>query len=398
MRILLVCVISLCLFSTDAFGVFPQRIIGSSIDRTVPPPPSGLCSTGTFTMANNGTLVLTDNTTSMELGLGSLENSYAGIAYLDTRTITNDTRQTLISMSSFAITTSSLINTVNVPDASTLNMASHYNVYTSYWTVVGRQSVGVTCGGSVCMHIRTYTSSTIIADVITSQASTTSPQVGPFIDSVNTYVLSNTGGGQNLAKLSTAAYTDVDTVFVLDSGVGGAAGLAGDETYIYAPQSIFARILRWPKNSISSGATTFSPGLTAGTLQVPTSDTNGFFYIPARSAGASANVVYRIRTSDMTIQGQINLGNTQFLGKVLVDDVNNKLYIMISSGDTQNQIVRVNRTTLATEATYSGISQTNGPNLNFAQIDIPHQQIYVPINGTGGVERSKIERVSLCVF
>jgi hypothetical protein len=132
-------------------------------------------------------------------------------------------------------------------------------------------------------------------------------------------------------------------------------------------------------------------------LQALTADPSvGFLYQPSRGTGATSNFVYRVRTSNMTIADTLVLGISQFMGKVLVDSVNDKLYVISNSGATTNQIVRLNRTTFASEATFNGGSSANGIIASQAQIDVPHQKIYVPITGTGGGGVAKVEKVNLC--
>lgn len=366
-------------------------VVGANVDMSVPPAPNGVCMSGTFAMSNVATMSLVDVTTFVELGLGSLENFYDGFAYVDTRTLAQDTRQSKIDMNAFTNLSNELINIVNVPDASTLNRASHYNTFTSSWVVVGRENVGVSCGGSTCVHVRTYSGGTETSDIVTSAQSGSGPEFGASFDEDFTYISYADGGGSTLGKFDSNTYTVFDTSSI---GANGLSGNVNDSTYVYGVVSATAVIKRWLKTNLSAGATDFTPGLSAGTPQIPSYDTNGYIYVPARSAGASVNVIYRVRTSDMTIQGQITLGNTQFVGKVLIDEVNNKLYVVISSGTTQIQLVRANRTTLAVEETYSGISNANGPNMPFVQLDVYHQKIYVAQNGNGGVAR--IEKVNLC--
>lgn len=389
---ILVIVLIMCVTGTSSYaGV--QNIIGASLDGTTLPPPTGACTA--FNMTSDGSLLLSENTETIQMGLGITENSNAGFAYVNTRTAGSDTKQYKIDMESYSIVSSSLINTADVPDDSTNNRGSIYNPFNSAWTVLGRQ-VTAPCNISSCLHIREYIGG-ILSDDITPPGITlaSGTEYGSTYDGSDIYVVYPvTGGvGPTLGRFSVPGYSLVGSVLV--DAVNSVSGLANDSLYVYGAQPATGNIKRWLKSNVAAGATNFTPGISAGVSQTITYDgTTGHLYVPTRSGGLSSNVVYQIRVSDMTITGQVNLGNSQFMGKVLLDTVNNKLYIVVDSGGTSNQVVRVNKSTLVVEATFNGISTSDGPVYQFAEIDVLHQKIYVPMGNLGAVAR--IERVNLC--
>jgi len=380
----------LMVLSASSHAVTISKIVGVSIDGTPPPPPSGLCPVP-LNMTNVGILPLAEEASHIQMGIGPLENAGVGFAYATVRTATFDTKQYVINMGTFAVAGTTNINISDNPDNTNTLNASHYNAFEQKWTVIG-QKLSAPC--TSCLHFRTYSNGNILVDdALPGPTTNSGADFNPTVDSDNVYVLYATSGGQRLGKFETTGYSTVDTVLV--SAVDGSQGLANDATFVYGSFNAASSVKRWLKSNIAAGATDFTPGFVAGTLQGLTYDTNGNLYVPARSAGLSANVVYKVRTSDMTIVGQLNLGNSQFLGKVLVDTVNDKLYVFVSSGSTNLQLLRVNRNTLAVEQTFNGSSATNGPRLEFSQIDVLHQTAYVLFNGAGG-EVAKIQKISLC--
>lgn len=344
----------------------------------------GLCSI--FLMQSRGILNLSEQTTFQQLGIAQAENSGNGNGYFTARTATFDTRQYRINLQTFTITDVNQINTADFPDASNTLNGSFYNNNTSRWVSVGR----TVCGGPSCVHVRTYANNAIDQDVVTAANvnSTTGPE--STYDLSNVYIQYSTSGGQRIGRFNSGSY-----VLQESDDVNGGAGLQGlvmDNNFVYGV-STPSTIKRWSKNNLAVGETDFTPGFATNSIQVPAISSDGFIYVPGRSLGASPNILYRVRTSDMTITGSTSFANNQFLDQVFVDEFNDKLYVTFSTG-TDQQITRVNRSGMFIEATFVGSTSTNGPTQGQSRLDVAHQMMYLTFNG--GASTSKIQKVSLC--
>ena len=386
------------------FAVGVSGILGIAVDGPVGAP-SGVCGTS-FSMTSDGFFSTGEDTTIMSVGLGTLENSNAGLMYVTTGN--SGTGVTLL----YKVDMPSLTQlggtvTVNAapnnPDAAGSLTANYYDTNTGKFTVIGN-TTATTCnaGTQTCFHIRTYSGGALSVDVTTTQAldnGAPAPTAQPTFDASGNYwyIYRITPAGTQVLAQFNSSFTFVrQGTVTATSNFGQGAG--NDDTFVYVTQDIGPSIIRYAKSDISAGSITFSPGFAGGnSLQALTADPSvGFLYQPSRGTGATSNFVYRVRTSNMTIADTLVLGISQFMGKVLVDSVNDKLYVISNSGATTNQIVRLNRTTFASEATFNGGSSANGIVASQAQIDVPHQKIYVPITGTGGGGVAKVEKVNLC--
>jgi hypothetical protein len=384
LQLLLLCSV---LIYTISDAAAPARIVGASVEGPIPPS-TGICS-GTITMTDGGTLTLPDTTTIVQMGIGSAE----GFGYADTEFVaTFTTNQHKINLSTFAIDSSAVINTGNNPDASGTLKASHYNTENGGWVVIGRCFTFPTppCTDSF-IHFRKYIGGTLTTDVMTAITTNSGSEFGPTFDSTFTYILYTSGGIQQIGKFNSSTFAFLDFADV-SPGSGSSTGLTNDTSFVYASAPATFRILRYDKSNFAT-VVGFTPGF-AGSIQQPTFD-NGNLYVPSQGSGVTANIVYRQSTSNLNvITDQVNLGASEFVGKVLVDSVNNKLYVAVNSGSTQVEVVRLNRTTLAVEQTFSGIFGANGVNLPYSSIDVVHQKIYMVLNGDGGA--AKIQRISMC--
>jgi hypothetical protein len=389
MRLILstLCLIFLFLASSHAAVT---KIVGANVDASVPRPPDGICRQS-FNMTSVGIVIVPDQSTQQQIGLAPAEASYDGFVYFTTRTAASNTNQYQIAMTTLAVQSTLVTNTADNPDFTNTLDASHYNTFIGKWVSIGHEPVAP-CNITNCVHFRSYTLNVLATDASTGAQSTGSTGRSSTYDSTHTYIqYSGPGGPVRLGKFTSGNFLFIDSDQV---GAGTQmGGIVNDGSFVYGTATPLT-IKRWSKANISGGETDFTPGFTTNSIQIPSMSSDGFIYVPGQSAGASPNLIYRVRASDMTITGTGTLGNAQFITQVLIDEINNKLYAIFSTGPDQ-QITRFDRSTLASEATFVGTSTPNGPTLGQAQIDVPHQAIYMAFNASPGVD-SRIQKVSLC--
>jgi hypothetical protein len=396
--VVIVCVGEVC--TSDAI-----MTVGSSVDNTPPVAPTGLCS-GSFTMSSQGFFSTATDSSQITVGIGALENLYEGKGYVilgDTGALTTQLYQ--FNLNSLVQDTVVTIDTnPSVPDSvSSHSKSSYYDTNAGKMVVVGN-TTALSCTGSTqgCVHLRQYSGVTLGVDNVTASGTdnvSPAPSFGSTFDLTRIWIPYRVTpiGTQLLGEYSGFLLSTTATLTATSNYING---VSNDSTYVYATQMVGPSIIRLPKSNINVGATTFSPGFAASAttiLQPPYVDeSGGWLYIGAQSKGVVANFMYRVQLSTMTIIDTITLGVTQLVGKALIDTVNNKVYLVINSGGTTNQIIRVERTGFTSEATFNGGASANGINIDGAQIDVIHQKIYVPINGTGGGGVAKVEKVNLC--
>lgn len=396
--IMLVCIGDVC--TSDAV-----MTKGATIDNIPPVAPTGLCS-GSFTMSSEGFFSTATDSSEITVGIGALESSFSGKGYVVLGNAAALTTQLykfdLVSLVQDAVVT--IDTNPNNPDLITSHsQSSYYDTNASKMTVVGN-TTALSCTGSTqgCVHIRQYTGVTLGTDSVTASGTentSPSPAFGATFDSTRVWIPYRvTPAGTQLLGEYTGFTLSRTATLTATSNYSN--GLSNDTTYVYVAQQVGPSIIRLPKSNISVGASTFSPGFAASAttiLQAPYVDESaGWLYIGAQSKGVASNFVYRVRLSNMAIVDTLTLGVAALVGKVLIDNVNNKLYVVIASSGTAVQIVRLDRTTFASEATFNGGSSAGGLNVDGAQIDVYHQRIYVPIKGTGGGGVAKVEKVRLC--
>lgn len=371
----LVLLLVLCAISSVAYAA--RSIIGVQSYAV------GLCSN--FNMVSAGILNVVEQTTRQELGTAPAENAGNGAVYFQVRTPTFDTKLYYIDAATFTISTTNQINTADAPDDSNGLGGSQYNPNILRWISAGRFTAGSQG------HFRTYNANVI--DVDSGPGTAMNAGTGPAAtsDVTQMYMQYSTAGGPRVGRWDSTTFT-LQESDLIDGGIG-LTGLALDGNFLYGAASP-TTIKRWTKTNIAGSETNFVPGFATASIRVPSISSDGYMFVPGRSAGLSPNILYRVRLSDMTITGQTNFGNTQFLDQVLIDEFNDKLYVTFSNGNDQ-QIRRINRSTMVAEQTFVGTSTLNGPTQGQTRIDIPHQAIYIPFNG-GGVDTSKVQKVTLC--
>lgn len=385
----------------------PKKIVGATAYQ-VTDLPSGVCESGVFTMTSAGFFSTAVDTTQVTLGIGPTENNNSGYVYVLVGNVGANTSQIVqVDMNTLVQSSSGNVDiAVNNPDTvSSHTLSSYYDTNVRRMTVLGN-TTATTCTGSTqsCIHIRQYNQVTNVVDSVTASGTENAapaPAFGSTFDNSGRVWIPyrvTPAGSQLLGEYSGFILSKTVTMV---TGSNYMNGLGNDSTYIYASQAVGPQINRFLKSDITAGFSGFSPGFAASAtntlVPLTVDESAGWLYQPSRGNGASSNFVYRVPIATMTtINSTLTLGVSQFVGKVLVDDVNNKLYVVINSGATTNQIVRLNRTTFASEATFNGGTSANGVVFIGAQIDVPHQKIYVPIAGTGAGGVARVEKVNLC--
>lgn len=376
------------------------KVVGGMTSTEPERAPSGLCA-GSFTMTSAGVLNYTESSSITFFDTAPLENSYEGFGY---HLINNPTESInnlyKINLTALTVAGVTVTDTANNPDPGNSQQASHYNTFTKKWVQTARTQsplygTDFTCnlGGALnCLHIRTYSTGTISGDVLPAIGTQVDSGVVRYtFDSTHTYISYVQGGGTPgtfLGKFLTASsYTFVTSVLT-DAAVQF-VGITNDTNYIYAT---FAPnvIRRYLKTNIGAGPTSFTPGIANINDIIYDSGTNKLYVV---SSGGGINTIYRVNASTMAIDGTLSLGASEFPSNVLIDQVNNKLYIAIRGNGLVGNLNRVNRTTFLQEAAFGTISTANGP-AKFT-IDVPHQKAYIAFQGGGG-DVVKLQKVNLC--
>jgi hypothetical protein len=394
-KILSSIILALFFITNISYATFPSSIVGSNVDNTPSPLPTGFCA-GTLTMTNGGVFTGAIPSTTMHLGAAPAENPNYGGVYVNVRSIDQFSEtQYFVRQSDMTLISTVVINAASSPDQPGFsgNGAAFYNLDSTRWVEIGRRLV------DQGYHIRQYFNNGLTLDAPTSIILTAGLSVYPAYSSstfwaIVTKTLDTTPAGLTLLQSSGGSITD--QVFI--PGGGSFAGLAVDDTFVYATQVSGSQIYKWLRSNIAAGlAGTAAPAWGAGTtIQIPTADPAlGVLYVPMRGNGITDNVVFRVRTSDLTITGSIALGVANFLGRVYVDSVNDRLYVTTSAGGgNAARVFRLNRTTLAIQQTFTGTTtSTEGPSEAQGSIDVPHQKLFVPLPDT---TLAKAQKVNLC--
>lgn len=385
------CIVLLFIIYTTSSDAAITTIVGANVDAGIRPP-TGVCTA--FNMTNAGILTMPDgggSPSTQQFDIGVLEDSYDGVGYYSIRDGAGNTRVYKVFLSTLSISNNNQINTVNNPDAANVLEGSYYNTLTGRFVSVGRMIVAP-CAAPNCMHFRTYVDNTLESDSTTTIIDMTAGADSPTFDGDGTYLQYSVTTGSRIVNVSPAFIAGAsDTLAVGDT----VRGLTVDSTFLYGATFAAGGIIkRWDKSNIAAGETNFTPGITTPLIQFPVYDSfNGSLYVAGRSTGVSQNIMYKIRTSDMTIVGSTVFANNQLLDKILIDPVNDKLYVVFETGGNGN-ITRVNRSTLVIEQTFNGTGTANGLTDGQSRIDVITQTAYLPFNGNGG--GAQLQKVSLC--
>jgi hypothetical protein len=281
-----------------------------------------------------------------------------------------------------------------LPDAANSQASSHYNSGTLRYVNIGRLTAAP-CNITSCLHIRTYNNMVVDHDVSFAGVLVSGGTFGvAAYDSTYTWFQWNDATGFRIGRFETATYNIAQNVLV-DAGAGAPA-LTVDGSYVYGTFGM-NNIIQWARTDLTLRNTYVTPFLGLNSLSHIVYDSGvGALWVSAKSNGASANVVYKVSTTNPAgpVLAQINLANNQFIDKVLIDNASNKLYLIINLGTTL-QVIRVNRTTLAIEQTFTGHNTAGGPNAPTASIDTTFQRIMVPFAGGGG-SQTAVQLINLC--
>ena len=380
--ILLICIGEV--YSSEAV----VRVVGATADNAPPPVLTGLC-TGTFTMSQVGVLSFTETSSLLVHDVAPSQQNYDGFGYIVINNGAGTETAYVYSLDTFAVTTSAPLNVANVPDSANTFGGSHYNSFTDLWTVLGNKPTG---GGCLltngCVHIRGYASGSVTAlsDIITGTNITGSTFAKAQVDTIFTYVAVENLAVRRLHQLTTATGASVQDV----SQNSSYELRTQDATYLYAGEGTVVRYTE-KTNFINSATFTFvSAGGGVGGLAV----NDGFIYVGVSSDSIQANRLHKINLTGFGTTATLLFGATEFIQNVLLDSVNQKLYVILNVAGT-TRIKRVDIATFTVEQTYNGIVGSNGPRGIYVSIDVPHQKIFAPSSGGGGFV-TKIEKINLC--
>ena len=383
-------VVALLIVSTSLiYAAVPNKIVGGNVDNTPLPLPSGLCN-GTINITNGGVYTAAIPSTSLWSGAAPSENPNYGGVYLAARAIDGFSRtQYFINQNGLTTLSTTVTDIASSPDQVLFSGpgSSFYNLDSSRWTVLGRRLT------DAALHIRQYVNA-LTLDAPTSIILTAGPSTHTAYSGQLFWLQYSIAAGLTLGEFDGG----VNTKSVFIPGGGSFRGLAVDDTFVYATQVSGSQIYKWARTDITAGlAGTAAPAWGAGTtIGIPTADVAlGVLYIPLIGNGITDNVVFRVRTSDLTITGSRSMGVANFLGKVFVDTANNKLYVASSpGGGNAARLFRLNRTTLVIEQSFvATVTTSDGPASDQSSFDINHQTLFVPLPDT---TLAKMQKFNLC--
>lgn len=392
-RCILTYLLIILIVPINIFAAAPSKIVGANIDNSPAVLPSGVCA-GTITLTDGGVFDTGGlASVSMSVGAAPRESPNYGGVYADFTVLGTGTWQYTLLQNPFVLNTNILINAGNAPDSPALSngAAFYYNFDTSRWVAAGRRTV------DGALHIREYLDGGLTLDGFPGPilAGGTGVVVEPAYSNDRSWHILTVAAGLTLFEL----LNEVSVASVFIPGGGSYSGIVLDDNFIYATQQSGNQIYRWSRADITTGVSSVGPGYpSGGTFIEPMTADNalGVLYVPLRGNGITDNVLYRVRTSDMTVTGFIALGVGNFIGKTYVDTANNKLYVLTSAGGTNPaHVVRLNRTTLAIEQSFNGTTTTSeGPTTSGQSgFDMYHQKIYI---GMPDVTSAKVQKVSTC--
>lgn len=344
------------------------RVVGASggCDTTAIgciPRPSGIC-TGTLTMTDGGTIATgIDLNNMVAFKAGQDENLYAGVGYLYGNNGkfggTVNTRVIPISLSSIppVVTGNAITSTNGVPDATNASNGYIYDparAQTGGFIQFGTKADAPCTGGAVnCLHLRSYKNATTQLDIAYTGVVTASGFYEAYLASDrSTWVAYiDKAGGSSVVKLN-SSFSVIGTI---PNTMQQYYGFADDGVYVYALAttggSYFIR--RMP----IGGLTTTDFNVFGTNVSNVIAHVNGFLYV------GQSGLIRRVRTSDMTITGTLNLtaGDGVLQYGMFYDVPNDRLYATASQG-TSITMYRINLTSFTVEQTFSrGLGSSSGP-------------------------------------
>lgn len=280
------------------------------------------------------------------------------------------------------------VDAANNPDNQNTQAASHYNSTVDYFVNIGAQAIAP-CGGTPCFHARFYRGTTFMGGVTLAALAVIGTQRF-VIAGDKVYINYNMSTGTRLMRMPNTY--DVSEYNVPIDPLQNISGLAYSGGFVYA--TFLPNIVkRW--NADLTGLVNYTMPFSSILLSGPFIDEeNGWMYV-GHNSGVT-HQLHRFNISDPTVSiAQVNFGPNENVSGVNIDFVYNKLYVFLSDNGTTARIVRLDRTTLATEATYNGPNTVNGP--QSIQYNFQRQRAYINMLGGGG-NINAINEVRLCIF
>lgn len=369
------------------------RIDGVQIDRSTPSPPSGLCLSGVFDMSQFGVLSFTETSSLLVQDVAPLQQSYDGFGYLSINNGVGTDTLYVYNLDSFTVTATAAVNVANAPDTANTFRGSRYNSFTDLFQFVGNQPAGGGClQPNGCVHTRGFPSGSVtpLTNIISGIDITASTFGVAQIDSLFTYMTV-----ENLAVMKLHRINSLTGASVQQENQTTSYTLwTQDGTYLYADDFVLGtNLIRYTEKSNLTNTATFTfttAGGGVGGLAV----NNGFLYIGVFSDGVQLNRLHKVNLTGFGTVDTILFLAGEFVQNVLLDSMNQKLYVVINSGGT-TRVKRVDIASFTVEQTYNGLTSTNGPSGMFTSIDVPHQKLFAPSNGGGGFV-TKVEKINLC--
>lgn len=382
LKILGVCLLaSVPLYSMGLVYAAPSTIVGLSVDVSAPPPPSGFCTTA-LNMTDKGTLTSSiDGSVLAVFKAAPLENSYLGVGYAIATGAGSNTRVATFDLttSPVTLTGSALINTAGVPDAVNQIRSNAYDTTrASGKMILAGTRLNAPCNVNPCIHARTFSGTSTIADTNTSTTLTVGGSTMDSIDGDSYWVGYGITGGTTIGKFNTS-FTFLNQLAFTANLYGG---ITHDDNYVYATINLAGtyNIRRIDRTTLAVN----DFALFAGTVSSEIHHVNGFLYV------GQSGTLQKVRTSDMTIVTSLALagGEVPLLDGISYDATNDRMYV-VSTGGGATQFRRINLNTFTSEQTLGIGAVGQGSGVGF---DFVHQNIYA----VSAAANMLVMKVGLC--
>lgn len=385
-----------------------NNIVGSSVDATIPPPPTGVCLSEVFNLTDGGSvevpLATADSGSSSIFKAAPLENgaigygiARGGVAEVATLITFNlDTVPAIV-------TGSTVISTGGTPYLTQEMRANIYDddrVSSGGFLIAQTRTTAPCTGGSAnCLNWTGYTDTTLTVDVTdlgTLTASGFQVLHKAVEQSPSTYwVAFNVSAGGSVIKRFNASLGGGSAIASTPNGYGG---ITSDATYVYATINL-AGTYNIRRIKISD-LTITDFALFAGNVYNNIYHFNGKLYVGGTEAGIG--MLKRVDTTTMAVDGTITLAALEDIvnGGIKVDIANQKMYTVARSGNTNVQVRRINITSFTSEQLLSistGGFAGSGAQDAGTGFDFPHQHIWqTGITAIGVGNRFVLYKANLC--
>lgn len=386
-------VLLLCLIVPSVTSASRITIIGAEINGVLPDPPTGLCNGGrTLILTDGGTVTTAVSATQAAVFKAApLENSLGGVGYaLASQTATSNTRLVTFNLDLVpALQTGNvLVTTAGVPDISGSIRANIYDptrASAGGFLEFGVQQTAPCTGGLVnCLHIRGYTNTTTVLDLVyTGIVGINGTNIAHEVSDSSSYWLAySTAAGGIIRKFDSS----LNSIGAIAATTNSYADMTSDSTYIYATVDI-AGTQTIRRIRISDLAITDFP--IAGTSINSIYYVNGNLYLGI--VGGGTGNLKRISTTTMAVTGTIALTASEGIlaGGQSYDMANDRLYTVSIDGSSA-VYRRINLTTFTSEQ--SLVNATGFPEVGGTGFDFPHQHIWQVTRGTNLL----LSKVNLC--